>query len=85
MATEAVFPVLIAADGSSTARAAVMTTLMFPWPDKTEVHGVVARRTWATAGRSASVLEAFDRAFKTRPVSISFFNEPSCAARSVGR
>ena len=41
MATEAVFPVLIAADGSSTARAAVMTTLMFPWPDKTEVHGVV--------------------------------------------
>ena len=41
-----------------------MTTLMFPWPDKTEVHGVVARRTWATAGRSASVLEAFDRAFK---------------------
>jgi nucleotide-binding universal stress UspA family protein len=64
MATATVFPVVIAADGSSTARAAVMTTLMFPWPNETEAHGVVARRTRATAGRPAYVREAFDRAFK---------------------
>jgi len=41
-----------------------MTSLMFPWPARTEVYGVVARRTRAALGRSASVLEAFDRAFK---------------------
>jgi nucleotide-binding universal stress UspA family protein len=65
MATEAAaFPVLIAADGSPTARAAVMTTLMFPWPDETEPHGVVALRTRFTAGRPGYVLEAFDRALK---------------------
>ncbi len=64
MATVTVFPVVIAADGSSTARAAVMTALMFPWPKETEAHGVVARRTRATAGRPAYVREAFDRAFK---------------------
>ena len=57
------FPVVVGTDGSPVARAAVATTLMFPWPDGTEVHGVVARRTRATAGRPGYVLEAFDRTF----------------------
>ena len=58
------FPVVVATDGSRTARAALATTRMFPWPDGTKVHGVVARRIRATAGRPTYVREAFDRAFK---------------------
>jgi nucleotide-binding universal stress UspA family protein len=64
MAKQPRFAVVVATDGSSTARAAVVTTLRFPWPDGTEVYGVVARRTRATAGRPVYVLEAFDRAFR---------------------
>ena len=63
MARPSPFPVVVGTDGSTVARAAVATTLMFPWPDGTEVHGVVARRTRAAAGRPGYVLEAFDRAF----------------------
>lgn len=58
------FPIVVATDGSTTARAALAATLMFPWPEKTEVHGVVARRTRATRGRPGYVLEAFARAFE---------------------
>ena len=57
------FPVVVGTDGSTVARAAVATTLMFPWPDGVEVHGVVARRTRAAAGRPSYVVDAFDRAF----------------------
>jgi hypothetical protein len=57
------FPVVVGTDGSTVARAAVATTLMVPWPDGTEVRGVVARRTRGAAGRPGYVLDAFDRAF----------------------
>lgn len=55
------FTVVVATDGSPAAIAAVATTIAFPWPANTEVSGVVARRTPATAGRPAYVLAAWDR------------------------
>ena len=58
------FSIVVATDGSMTARAALATTLTFPWPEESEVRGVVARRTRATRGRPGYVLEAFARAFE---------------------
>ena len=55
------FCVVVATDGSPPANAAVATTLVFPWPDKTRVFGVVARRTPTTAGRPGYVVRAWDR------------------------
>jgi nucleotide-binding universal stress UspA family protein len=55
--------VLVATDGSRHARAAVATTLAFPWPGGTRVNGVVALRTASTRGRPRYVVEAFERAF----------------------
>lgn len=55
--------VLVATDGSRHARAAVATTLAFPWPADTRVNGVVALRTASTRGRPRYVVEAFERAF----------------------
>ncbi len=55
------FTVVVATDGSPAAIAAVATTLAFPWPARTGVSGVVARRTTATAGRPGYVLAAWDR------------------------
>jgi len=55
------FCVVVATDGSSAANAAVATALAFPWPEKTRVFGVVAKRTPTTAGRPGYVLRAWDR------------------------
>jgi nucleotide-binding universal stress UspA family protein len=55
------FCVIVATDGSPAAIAAVATTLAFPWPEKTRVVGVVARRTATTSGRPGYVLNAWDR------------------------
>jgi hypothetical protein len=48
------FSVVVGTDGSTVARAAIATTLMFPWPDRAEVHGVVARRTRAALADRAT-------------------------------
>jgi nucleotide-binding universal stress UspA family protein len=58
------FPVVLGTDGSRMARAAIATTLAFPWPEGAEVLGVVATRPRSRAGRPEYVREAFDRAFR---------------------
>jgi nucleotide-binding universal stress UspA family protein len=64
MATSAsTFRVLVATDGSDQARAAVTTTLHFPWPAHTQVRVVVSRRTRAEHRRSI-LLAALDRGAK---------------------
>ena len=52
--------VLVATDGSAQARAAVAATGRFPWPDRTRVRIVVARRTRAEY-RQSILLAALDR------------------------
>lgn len=52
--------VLVATDGSVHARHAVTATAQFPWPDRTRVRAVVARRTRAEYRRSI-LLSALDR------------------------
>ena len=42
MAINKVFRVLVASDGSASAKAAVTTVLGFPWPARTRVQGVTA-------------------------------------------
>ena len=42
MATDRVFRVLVASDGSASAKAAVTTVLGFPWPARTRVQSVTA-------------------------------------------
>ena len=61
MATKRELRVLVATDGSRHARAAIATTLHFPWPDRTRVRVVSARRTRAEYRRSI-LLTALDRA-----------------------
>ena len=60
MATEREFRVLVATDGSRHARAAIATTLQFPWPARTRVRAISARRTRAEYRRSI-LLTALDR------------------------
>ena len=60
MATQREFRVLVATDGSRHARAAIATTLHFPWPARTRVRAISARRTWAEYRRSI-LLTALDR------------------------
>ena len=52
--------VLVATDGSQDARAAIATMLNFPWPAKTRVRVISARRTAAEYRRSI-LLSALDR------------------------
>jgi nucleotide-binding universal stress UspA family protein len=52
------FPVLVATDGSSHARAAVETALVFPWPPGSTGHGVVARGTPVLTDATPAVWEA---------------------------
>lgn len=54
------FRVLVATDGSSQARAAITTTMHFPWPANTEVR-VVAARTVRRETRRSILLTALDR------------------------
>lgn len=60
MATQREFRVLVATDGSRHARAAIATTLHFPWPARTRVRAISARRTRAEYRRSI-LLTALDR------------------------
>jgi nucleotide-binding universal stress UspA family protein len=48
------FRVVVATDGSADARAAVAMTVAFPWPDRTEVEGVVARHFPAAVATEVS-------------------------------
>jgi nucleotide-binding universal stress UspA family protein len=52
------FPVLVATDGSSQARAAVEAALVFPWPPGSAGHGLVARATPVLTDASPAVWEA---------------------------
>jgi nucleotide-binding universal stress UspA family protein len=61
MARKREFRVLVATDGSPSARAAVAVATAFPWPRGAQAHGVVARRPEAPAETSRRVLPAFDR------------------------
>jgi nucleotide-binding universal stress UspA family protein len=61
MARKREFRVLVATDGSPSARAAVAVATAFPWPRGAQAHGVVARRPEAPAETSRRVLRAFDR------------------------
>ena len=60
MATQKELRVLVATDGSRHARAAIATTLHFPWPTQTRVRVISARRTRAEYRRSV-LLTALDR------------------------
>lgn len=60
MAKQREFRVLVATDGSRHAQAAIATTLHFPWPARTRVRTISARRTGAEYRRSI-VLSALDR------------------------
>ena len=50
MARRTEFTVLVGTDGSPSARAAIATAAMFPWPRNARVHAVVARQPDAGAG-----------------------------------
>ena len=52
------FPVLVATDGSPTARAAVEAAVAFPWPRGSSGHGVIARGTPVLTEASPAVWEA---------------------------
>src|SRR5512134_1998671 len=54
------FHVLIATDGSTSARAAITTAVRFPWPGGTRGSAVVAKQVRADYGRSI-LLAALDR------------------------
>ncbi len=60
MAREKELRVLVATDGSRHAQAAIATTVHFPWPARTHVRAVIARRTRAEYRRSI-LLTALDR------------------------
>lgn len=60
MAAKREFRVLVASDGSLSATAATVTALRFPWPERTQASGIVARFTGADARRSI-LLSALDR------------------------
>ncbi len=60
MARSRSFRVLLASDGSATAKAAFATALGFPWPEGTEAQSVTARQTDAEHRRSI-LLAALDR------------------------
>src|SRR5512132_4142284 len=55
------FVVVVATDGSAEARAAVATTVAFPWPLGTRIDGVVARRRLRTFQRPRYFVEAYGR------------------------
>jgi len=70
MAINKVFRVLVASDGSVSAKAAVTTVLGFPWPARTAVQGVTAKLAptnyrqsvmLAALGRSADAIAASAR------------------------
>ena len=61
MARKRRFRVLVATDGSPSARAAVATAAAFPWPRNAELHGVVARRPEAPAETPKRTRAALDR------------------------
>jgi nucleotide-binding universal stress UspA family protein len=58
------FRVLVATDGSSHARAAVVAARLFPWPDGTRAYGVVAGRLPGLLGRRRSVRTALTRSLR---------------------
>ena len=60
MARQRELRVLVATDGSRDAQAAIATTLHFPWPARTRVRVISARRTGAEYRRSI-LLTALDR------------------------
>ena len=60
MARQRELRVLVATDGSRDAQAAIATTLHFPWPARTRVRVISARRTRAEYRRSI-LLTALDR------------------------
>jgi len=61
MAKKTEFRVLVATDGSNQARAAIATAVHFPWPARTRVRVIAARKTGAEYRRSI-LLTALDRA-----------------------
>ena len=68
LAKQREFRALLATDGSRDAQAAIANTLLFPWPDRTRVRAVSARRTRAEYRRSI-LLSALDRGAEKAAVS----------------
>jgi len=60
MAGHADFRILVATDGSTQARAAIAAVVEGPWPDRTRVRAIVARRIRVPHRRSI-LLSALDR------------------------
>lgn len=58
------FSVLVATDGSSHARAAIVTARAFPWPPGVRVHAVVAQHSRWRSGSSRPVIDALGRHFE---------------------
>jgi nucleotide-binding universal stress UspA family protein len=68
MADKRMLRVLIATDGSFTARAALATTVEFPWPVGSDVKAVIARRTTMMGGELTFTPAALDAAYKRAEV-----------------
>jgi len=66
MATQRELRALLATDGSRDAQAAIANTLLFPWPDRTRVRAVSARRTRAESRRSILLTGQFGQAESPR-------------------
>lgn len=60
MASDRELRVLVATDGSAQGKAAIATAVRFPWPTRTRVQGITARRVKADFTRSI-LLPALDR------------------------
>jgi nucleotide-binding universal stress UspA family protein len=58
------FRVMIGTDGSPSAKAALMTAAVFPWPEGTHVRGVIASPPEWLGGRPQYVRIALDRHFE---------------------
>jgi nucleotide-binding universal stress UspA family protein len=64
MAKQRGFKVVVASDGSPTARAAIGAAVAFPWPPGTHVHGVVARTSPGAVDWSPTAWAAIDEALR---------------------
>ena len=52
------FPVLVATDGSAPARAAIEAAIVFPWPEGSSGHGIIASGTPVLTDATPAVWEA---------------------------
>ena len=67
MARKREFRVLVATDGSHQAKAAVATAVHFPWPARTRVRAVIARKSGPQRTRSILLNRCLITALRRQP------------------